>query len=213
MRLLAVCTLSVALLSQSGCKDQPPAEPVPYEPRESSDRDPDEAAPSPIERKSESHRELADRFDVVEEQRQTDSPLSLPLRPGDGDSAAENGLKTKLAMATMAKIHKELIRYHSIVGRYPSGPEGLAVLTRIPAPGSSANWSPVLSPTDLQDPWGSAIGYEIVRISQDGRTYLAALLTSAGPDGKMQTGDDLTWPDLRQSIDSVPGAVEAQQAE
>ena len=91
--------------------------------------------------------------------------------------------QTRLAMArqNVAVLQVALDSYADNVGRYPTTAEGLAVLVHLP-PGVPT-WRGLYLSRVGTDPWGNAYLY-----TEAGGKYQ---LSSAGPDGKPGTADDI----------------------
>ncbi len=97
------------------------------------------------------------------------------------ESAKED--QSKLAMGAIQQS-LQIYRVHN--NRYPTTEQGLSAL--LTAPGDAKNWrGPYIEANKLRDPWGNDFAYE-----SDGRTIK---MVSAGSDGQMGTGDDVTYPD------------------
>jgi general secretion pathway protein G len=91
--------------------------------------------------------------------------------------------EAKLAMGV---LEQSLQAYAIHNHRMPTTEQGLSAL--LTAPADAKSWrGPYTEPNKLKDPWDVAFGYE-----SDGRKYK---ITSAGPDGQMGTGDDISYPD------------------
>lgn len=97
------------------------------------------------------------------------------------ESAKED--QAKLAMGGIQQA-LQIYRVHN--NKYPDSSAGLNAL--LTAPSDAKNWrGPYIEANKLKDPWGNDFAYE-----SDGRTIK---MTSAGSDGQMGTGDDISFPD------------------
>lgn len=86
--------------------------------------------------------------------------------------------KTTVAAAQIEAFGKALDTFRLDVGRYPSGEEGLAVLTHQPS--GLANWNgPYLRKDAPADPWGRAYTYASPGNKRDFE------ITSYGRDGQL----------------------------
>jgi len=86
------------------------------------------------------------------------------------------------AKATVATLDAAVDRFELDAGRFPTTAEGLNALVQ-PPPGVRKWNGPYLRRAPLADPWGKPYSYSEAR-----GVYR---VTSAGPDGKPGTGDDI----------------------
>jgi type II secretion system protein G len=91
-------------------------------------------------------------------------------------------LQTAEAKATIAMIKAALMAFEVDYGRYPTTAEGLAALTKKPA--ELKEWHQTLEKLP-NDPWGHPYMYTLKAPGQ-------FQLSSAGPDGKPDTADDIS---------------------
>ncbi len=93
----------------------------------------------------------------------------------------------KIARMGMQQLKTSLDRFSLSIGRYPTSSEGLDALVK--NPGGMKGWAgPYADPKAIVDPW--KVPYSYNAISRREFT-----ITSAGPDGKEGTDDDLMYPE------------------
>jgi hypothetical protein len=101
--------------------------------------------------------------------------------------------------ARMAKLRNGLEIFRVSLARYPTDEQGgLEALIRMPAEDEAvrARWKgPYAEQADLVDAWGRPIQYSLLEDAGSGRSVLVPLLTSAGPDGRIDTDDDIHSPE------------------
>jgi general secretion pathway protein G len=85
-------------------------------------------------------------------------------------------------------IGSALRTYKLNAGNYPTNSQGLQAL--VSAPEKSSRWVQIMDKVPV-DPWGSAYGYKVPGIKKPTEFEL----TSAGPDQKPGTEDDLSSQD------------------
>jgi len=123
--------------------------------------------------------------DEKAEQLSPPTPEDLkPRQPPDGRIA--------VAEANVAGLRAAIEVFEVDNGRYPTTAEGLAAL--IQQPPNAPNWHgpyiTVAKGVDLNDPWGNAFVYACPGAANKNGFDL----TSAGPDGKPGTADDIGNP-------------------
>ena len=94
--------------------------------------------------------------------------------------------KLASAQSEMASAGVALDAFEMDAGRYPTTGEGLGALVRPPS-GVAAWHGPYVRRALAADPWGTPYAY-----AERGSGYSGYTLTSAGPDRKFGTGDDVT---------------------
>lgn len=114
--------------------------------------------------------------------------LALPKFTGRTEQARITAAQTQIASFATA-----LDAFEVDTGQYPRGGDGLSQLLVQPA--DVRNWRGPYMKTDIPaDPWGNAYVYEFPgRVNANGYD-----LRSAGPDGQMNTGDDIVNASISQ---------------
>ena len=102
---------------------------------------------------------------------------------GDKDKPAPGGPDEVKSDARIVAL--ETLEVH--LNRFPTTDEGLNTLLFQPADAAGERWrGPYIQGKDLKDPWGNEVHYKLLDES-------SFELTSAGPDGKVGTGDDIVF--------------------
>lgn len=109
--------------------------------------------------------------------------------------AQKNALK-RATRAEISSFSEALDRYHLDNLSYPSGQDGLQALIQPPSNNQGDRWGGpyIKTNNDLKDAWGNDYQYELGQdsVSQGNQTFI---IKSAGPDGSVGTGDDITSED------------------
>src|SRR5215204_5474515 len=110
----------------------------------------------------------------------------------------QEGAEKNTTKLLLSQVSSALDTYRLNLGHYPSEQEGgLDALLHKPTfenERMGEKWQgPYLKPgTQLDDPWGHKIHYEVVdRAIEGGKIGLPYKLYSTGPDGQMDTDDDI----------------------
>ena len=110
----------------------------------------------------------------------------------------QEGAEKNTTKLLLNQVSSALDTYRLNIGHYPTEQEGgLDALLKKPTFENERlgeKWQgPYLKPgTELDDPWGHKIRYEVVDRSVDGnKTGLPYKLYSVGPDGQADTDDDI----------------------
>jgi len=113
----------------------------------------------------------------------------------------QEGAEKNTTKLLLRQVSSALDTYRLNLGHYPTEQEGgLDALLKKPTfenERQGEKWSgPYLKPgTQLDDPWGHKIRYEVVDRSVDGaKGGLPYKLYSTGPDGQQDTDDDIRIP-------------------
>jgi general secretion pathway protein G len=114
--------------------------------------------------------------------------LALPKFTGRTEQARITAAQTQIASFATA-----LDAFEVDTGQYPRGADGLNHLLVMPP--DARNWRGPYMKTDIpMDPWGNAYSYEFPgRVNANGYD-----LRSAGPDGQMNTADDILNASISQ---------------
>jgi general secretion pathway protein G len=126
----------------------------------------------------------------------------------------QEGAEKNTTKLLLSQVSSALDTYRLNLGHYPTEQEGgLDALLRKPTfenERTGEKWQgPYLKPgTQLDDPWGHKIRYEVVdRTIEGGKTTLPYKLYSTGPDGQADTDDDIRFQtggeDDKESTGSV----------
>ena len=113
---------------------------------------------------------------------------------GDKDKPAPGGpdevksdARIAAAKLTLDGVGLALETLEVHLNRFPTTDEGLNTLLFQPADAAGERWrGPYIQGKDLKDPWGNEVHYKLLDES-------SFELTSAGPDGKVGTGDDIVF--------------------
>ncbi len=102
--------------------------------------------------------------------------------------------------ARMTKLRNGLEIYRMSMAQYPSeGQGGLDALIRPPDSADEAlraHWNgPYAEQASMVDAWGRPIRYRLIEDVESGRPVMTVHLLSAGPDGEMDTKDDIQSPE------------------
>ena len=98
--------------------------------------------------------------------------------------------EVKAARAQIDALEKALDHYRLDVGRYPSGEQGLAALSRRPT--NESRWQgPYLRKELPADPWGNA--YQYVQPGQRGEFDLISLGKDGKTGGEGEAADIGNW--------------------
>lgn len=105
-------------------------------------------------------------------------------------SGAQKDAMRRATATEISTLETALQQYHLAMFQYPSGQDGLQSLIEQPSGDQNNRWTgPYIDPdNDLKDPWMNEYEYEIE--NQNGSQ--AVVIRSAGPDGAMNTEDDVT---------------------
>ena len=100
--------------------------------------------------------------------------------------SASNSAKRDQTKIAIGNLVQSLQMYRVHNNKYPTTAQGLdALMTK---PDNAKNWQgPYTENNKLKDPWDNAFTYE-----SDGDNIT---IRSAGPDGKMDTDDDIVYPE------------------
>lgn len=103
--------------------------------------------------------------------------------------------KIDLTTVQEKKIGENLDFYKLHVGRYPTTEDGLRALLQ--APSEAGTWrGPYIEADKLEDSWGREFKYENL-----GPTHYQII--SAGPDGELGSADDISFPDVKDTVGKV----------
>jgi len=113
----------------------------------------------------------------------------------------QEGAEKNTTKLMLSQVSSALDTYRLNLGHYPTEQEGgLDALLRKPTfenERMGEKWQgPYLKPgTQLDDPWGHKIRYEVVdrTVEGGGKTSLPYKLYSTGPDGQADTDDDIRF--------------------
>lgn len=92
--------------------------------------------------------------------------------------------RTAVTRAQIANLTAALATFEADNGKYPTDAEGLGAMVRSPA--GLPNWHQLLADVPV-DGWGNDFAYQCLGTKNPGSFDL----TSAGPDGKFGTKDDI----------------------
>ncbi len=113
----------------------------------------------------------------------------------------QEGAEKNTTKLLIRQVSSALDTYRLNLGHYPTEQEGgLDALLKKPTFENERlgeKWAgPYLKPgTQLDDPWGHKLRYEVVdRTVEGGKTGLPYKLYSTGPDGQQDTDDDIRLP-------------------
>lgn len=109
-------------------------------------------------------------------------------------SGAQDDAMRRTTAVEISAIETALKQYRLAMYQYPSSQDGLQALIQQPSGDQNGRWrGPYLEPNnDLKDPWGNDYDVEYPQVAGNQQTIL---IRSAGPDGAMNTDDDVTSQD------------------
>ena len=107
-------------------------------------------------------------------------------------SGAQKDALRKATYAEINVLENALEQYHISMFQYPTGQDGLQALLTRPSNDANNRWAgPYLKNNDLKDPWGNDYQYE----TQNVNNQTMFTISSPGPDGSMDTEDDIRSDD------------------
>lgn len=108
-------------------------------------------------------------------------------------SGAQKDAMRRATATEISTFETALKQYHLAMFQYPSGQDGLQALVTQPSGDQNNRWTgPYIEPdNDLKDPWMNEYDIEFPMINGS----QGIIIRSAGPDGAMNTEDDITSND------------------
>jgi len=109
-------------------------------------------------------------------------------------SGAQDDAMRRATATEISTLETALKQYRMAMYSYPSGQDGLQALIEQPSGDQNNRWrGPYLEPgNDLKDPWGNEYDVSFPTITGGAQ---GILIKSAGPDGAMNTEDDISSND------------------